>query len=170
MTNLSPGLSRSEISDTLSKRFELKCGKPDANGCIPWLGAKTRAGYGSIRVTALHAKTTAHRAAWVLKRGDIPPEISVLHRCDYPSCVNVDHLFLGTALDNTADMVRKARHAWRDRTPWQKLDENAGKLIREMRNSGFTQQEIATSLGVSRPLISMILAGKIKHSAPLIRL
>lgn len=157
------GLSRSAFNNTLPRRFELKCGKQDANGCIPWLGYKTSKGYGVFRYG--DAKTTAHRIVWVLKRGDLPPEILVLHHCDNPSCVNVDHLFLGDPLANTADMVSKGRHAWRDGTPWQKLNATDGERMRDLRRSGCTQQEVADWLGVSRPLISLIESGKIQHSA-----
>lgn len=162
------GLSGSEFNETLPIRFALKCGQPDANGCIPWLGWKMSTGYGRLQYSGAPYKgTTAHRVAWVLKRGDIPPEISVLHKCDNPSCVNVDHLFLGTQLVNVADMVSKGRQAWRYRTPWQKLDANDGGRIRDLRQMGRTQQQIADWFGVSRPLISMILAGRIQHSLPL---
>jgi hypothetical protein len=33
----------------------------------------------------------------------------VLHRCDTPTCVNPDHLFLGTRTDNNADKEQKGR-------------------------------------------------------------
>jgi hypothetical protein len=167
MTIHSPGLSRQELNDSVQRRFELKCGEPDAQGCIPWLAGKTRGGYGYLRFAGAGTKTTAHRIAWVLKRGDIPPEILVLHRCDNPSCVNAEHLFLGLPKDNTSDMVAKKRHGWRDGQPWQKLNAMDGERIRQLRLAGHTQQEIADVFGVSRPLISLILSGRIKHSEPL---
>jgi HNH endonuclease len=150
---------------TLEVRFSAKCGKPDANGCIPWLAGKTLKGYGQFRIGLL--RTTAHRAAWMMKYGDIAPGLSVLHKCDNPSCVNVDHLFLGTAQENTDDMVAKGRHAWRNGTPWQKLNATDAERIRDLYRARCTQQEIADWLGVSRPLISMILAGKIQYSTAL---
>jgi hypothetical protein len=79
--------------------------------------------------------------------------------------VNVDHLFLGTAQENTDDMVSKGRHSWRNGTPWQKLNATDGERIRDLTRAGCTQQEIADWMGVSRPLISLVMAGKIKHSA-----
>lgn len=150
---------------TLAKRFAAKCSKPDANGCIHWLGCRTQGGYGLIRLGSKNAKrTTAQRAAWIIKHGDLSPDAWVLHKCDTPSCVNVDHLFLGTPADNTDDMVRKGRHGWKRGTPWQKLCATDAERIRDLRKAGSTQQAIADWLGVSRPLISMVLSGKFSYS------
>lgn len=167
MTIISLGLHLSDASASIRQRFEAKCGKPNERGCVEWLGTKTRRGYGIMllgKVAGKYKRTTAHRVAWVLKRGDISPEILVLHECDNPSCVNVDHLFLGTPKENTHDMMGKSRHGWRNGMPWQKLNSTDGERIRDLRRAGCTQQQIADWMHVSRPLISMVLAGKIQHS------
>jgi hypothetical protein len=143
----------------------VKCGAPDARGCIHWLGTRTAKGYGLLQVAGARSrKTTAHRVAWVISRGDLEVGANVLHRCDVPSCVNVDHLFLGSPKENTEDMVSKGRHFWRSRLPWQKLDKDAVERILELRRLGLTQQQVADQFGVSRPLISMIENGKIQHA------
>lgn len=166
MTIKSAGLSANDGTTTLEGRFEAKCAKPDANGCIEWLGAKTRRGYGLLRLGRAGSKrTTAHRIAWALKRGSIGPEILVLHRCDNPSCVNVDHLFLGSPQENTDDMIRKGRHGWRHGTSWQKLLLEDAERIFDLRRMGQTTQKIADWMGVSRPLISLVLSGKVSYTS-----
>lgn len=159
------GLSSVEFNDTLKRRFAAKCGPKDSNGCIPWMGPKTYKGYGYIRIgNGYSMRTTAHRVAWVLVNGNLKPALLVLHKCDNPSCVNPDHLFLGSQADNTADMVSKNRHMWRNKLPWQKLTDGDVETVFELRRSGYTQQYVADYLGVSRPLISLIESGKIQHA------
>ena len=56
-------------------------------------------------------QTTAHRAAWINTYGPIPDGLFVLHMCDNPVCINLDHLFLGTHADNMKDKADKRRCA-----------------------------------------------------------
>lgn len=79
--------------------------EPIDSECWEWQRGHGQAGYG--RCGTLHA----HRVAWTLVHGDIPDTLWVLHHCDNPPCVRPTHLFLGTAADNTLDMIQKGRHA-----------------------------------------------------------
>lgn len=73
--------------------------------CWLWTGYLQR-GYGQIRVG--EQKVRAHRYAWELTFGSVE-KLWVLHKCDNPTCVRPSHLFTGTALDNTQDMLKKGR-------------------------------------------------------------
>ncbi len=79
------------------------------DGCWEWLGCKWRTGYGYIRKAGKHI--AAHRYMYTLYNGPIPKGLCILHMCDNPSCVNPEHLFLGTQQDNMRDMVAKGRNA-----------------------------------------------------------
>lgn len=88
---------------------------PEPNsGCWLWTGAATAAGYGVVSKGPRGRQKTylTHRVAFESVNGAIPAGLFVCHRCDVPSCVNPDHLFLGTARDNTRDMLRKGRDAF----------------------------------------------------------
>lgn len=54
-------------------------------------------------------KKLAHRLAYELWNGEIPQGMLVLHKCDNRSCINPEHLFCGTDLDNKLDAQSKGR-------------------------------------------------------------
>lgn len=85
--------------------------KNGPNGCWIWKGlltkSKTKPNYGIF--SAFAKSHLAHRFSFFLHHGHWPVKPYVCHRCDNPPCVNPDHLFEGTALDNNRDMKEKGR-------------------------------------------------------------
>lgn len=90
---------------TVAERFWGKVEKSD--GCWEWQKCKTFFGYGLFRVDGKNVR--AHRFSWGSINGAIPDGMCVLHHCDNPSCVNPDHLFIGTKKDNAQDRLSKGR-------------------------------------------------------------
>ena len=93
-----------------SLRERLDCFSiPEPNsGCVLWMGA-TAGDMGYGKVSWRGKQEPAHRMAWVDARGPIPAGLFVLHKCDVPSCINVNHLRLGTHAENMADKKNKGR-------------------------------------------------------------
>jgi len=98
--------------DAFARRFwsHVAVGRPD--GCWRWRGSVSGTGfkYGQVLWRSRYqTPQKAHRLAWELTAGPIPPGQCVLHRCDVPLCCNPAHLFLGTQADNVRDASQKRR-------------------------------------------------------------
>ena len=90
----------------ITERFEEKCYAEPNTGCWLWTACVSEKGYGLFSIGSKRVR--AHRVSYEIYVGAVG-QMNVLHRCDTPSCVNPDHLFLGTSKDNSEDMVRKGR-------------------------------------------------------------
>ena len=77
--------------------------------CLSWTASRFHNGYGRLYFARGKVWAT-HRLAWLFANGEIPDGLDVLHKCDNPGCVNVEHLFLGTQFDNMKDCAAKGRN------------------------------------------------------------
>src|SRR6266852_45024 len=99
----------------IRERFEALFVEEPNSGCWLWIGSQKANGKGRLyygiftRATPNWEKVFAHRASYELYIGPIPDGLFVCHRCDVTLCVNPDHLFLGTPLDNVLDCFAKGR-------------------------------------------------------------
>jgi hypothetical protein len=100
----------SVIHEPIDVRFWRKVDK--SGDCWIWTGHRNRKGYGYVHMSHTRNKSRlAHRVSWELIHGPITPDQFVLHSCDNPPCIRPEHLRIGTAADNSAEMVSKRRHA-----------------------------------------------------------
>jgi hypothetical protein len=131
----------------------------DNNGCYYWLNGKHRKGYGLLYYE--NKAYSAHRLSYRLFYGDFNTARFVCHKCDNPSCINPEHLFLGTAKDNSQDMVKKRRSCFGERQNNGKLKEADVKEIRELLCYGYTQKWLAECYNVDSTNICLINTHKI---------
>lgn len=142
-------------------RFWQKVELPDLVGgdeCWLWIASCNQDGYGRFW---LQGSQNAHYISYRLCLGDVPEELCVLHNCDTPSCVNPQHLFLGTRDVNNKDRALKRRSAVGEQSGRSKLTEKEVIEIRERYvPDSITQQELAKHYNVSNHQISMIVRRK----------
>ncbi len=136
-------------------------------GCWEYTGYLKENGYGTMKIYVrdFYPKKRTfliHRVSYAYFNGEDPGELFVCHKCDNPSCINPDHLFLGTPLDNTRDMWNKGRAA--DQGGMNngrcKLSEDVVEQIVESIKNGKSNTAIAAELPVTHSQVSLIRGGK----------
>lgn len=127
-------------------------------GCWNWKHAKDR--YGRAIVNMGGKVRNAARVVWEQSKGLIPEGMCICHTCDNRSCVNPDHLWLGTVADNQADMQRKGRNRQPkgEAVGTAKLTEKQVREILKKYDEGLvTQTALAKEYGVNDVTINYIV-------------
>jgi hypothetical protein len=146
------------------------------DSCWLWTGHTTSDGYGQYRPGSSSdgvKQWRAHRFAWQITFGNIPHGMLVCHKCDTPVCVNPDHLFIGTVVDNRDDCCSKHRQAIGANNGRHTHPERTARggahgcvvltedMVREIRRrysiDDISQDALSIEFGVSQMTVSLIV-------------
>ncbi len=156
LTNYDKAPKYSSLKEYIESSFKIN----SKNNCWEWLKSLKKTGHGNAWWNGKHE--IAHRLSWMFYEGIIPDGLNVLHKCDNPKCVNPDHLFLGTYLDNNRDRKLKGRNANTngEKNPFSKLKEfQVIEIINKLRK-GVKGAHLAKLYSVSPDTIGKIKSGK----------
>ena len=131
--------------------------------CWEWQKGKYGNGYGQVNINGI--KWYSHRFVFWITFGYLPElPRQVNHHCDNRCCCNPNHLYDGTPLDNTRDMLNRGRNRCGSATGSEnrmaKLIERDIPKIRRMIVCGYTLEYIGNVFGVTDDTICMINTGK----------
>lgn len=135
---------------------------PELGPCWLWTG-NIVAGYGTLGTWSdnnVRGTIKAHRLSLSMKLGrPLTDDEKALHHCDARSCVNPEHLYAGTTLDNAADAIERDRYLRGERSPRARLTNAQAEEIRSLYTDGARQVDIAAQFGVHQTVISRIVRG-----------
>ncbi len=144
------------------------CGNPNINsiedfwnkvnvtdGCWVWKTATDYDGYGMFWWK--NRQVRAHRFVASFILGWDIDGLEVCHKCDNASCVNPEHLFVGTTLDNKLDSMSKGRHVRGVRCHTAKLTEDDVRKIRVLASQKVRRLDIARLFGVTVSSVTFVL-------------
>lgn len=146
------------------ERFWSKVNKTDY--CWEWIAGKNSHGYGVFHYQG--RPITASRMAWFITYGVWPTQW-VLHTCDNPACVNPDHLYEGSRLDNARDAIERNRYnpkptnlgKFGEQSHRSFLTKEIVKQIKERLAEGQSQEKIAATYDISQSHVSRIKLGMV---------
>lgn len=147
----------------VNKNGPIPSHRPELGQCWEWTGATHDSGYGIIGLGGKRdGVERTHRLAWTIAHGSIPDGLFVCHACDNRLCCRPDHLFLGTALDNSHDMVSKGRERpiRGSANRLSKLTEEQVLEIRRLSAEGVGYRRLAQRFPVDRATIRNIIIRK----------
>lgn len=106
--------------------------------CWSWLGSFDRDGYPLFWDGDNQKMMRGHQYSYELHFGPRDGKC-VMHICDNPSCINPEHLRLGTQKENQADKVAKNRQAKGEAQGASKLTEADVLQIRSRKSESYAK-------------------------------
>jgi len=135
--------------------------------CLEYKAGKLKHKYGLISITpdwrGKRKVVPAHRALWMATHDcfDLPSDIVIRHKCDNPSCVNIEHLESGSHTDNAQDAIERGRKAKKHK-PHTRQREVDNETVQAIRAATMPLKHIAMTYGVSIGYVSKLRSRKAK--------
>lgn len=148
---------------SLKDRFAEKVERIPMVDCWIWTAGTNEKGYGILALNGKFIK--AHRASYLIHKGEIPHGMNVLHKCGLRHCVNPDHLYPGTQKENVRDTIAMGRLRMPDnngeKATWAKINAQQATEIynaKQGKKKG-TGTALARKFGVHKSTVYNIWAG-----------
>lgn len=135
---------RVQPSRTTAERFA-RGYVSDPTGCWRWIKGKTTSGYGHFSIRGVYYQ--AHKIAYILHGGHIPPAFELDHLCRHRWCVNPAHLEPVTHKTN----VRRGSST--------RLTPERVEAIRRAVTGGLSYRQVGPRFGVDYSTVSRIMTG-----------
>lgn len=120
--------------------------------CWNWTKGMDKEGRSHVHADGKNRVAARHAFALLVTKP--PNHLFVLHSCDNPTCVNPNHLRLGTQKDNYADARSRNRASIGERNGCRKV---TAQDVKAIRSDARRQVDIAADYGIGQTAVSMIV-------------
>lgn len=136
------------------KKYEFEI---DENGCFNCTSHK-KGKWGHCMTSYNGVSMGVYRHIYIECFGEIPDGMIVRHKCDNGSCINPEHLELGTEQDNKDDMVKRGRSVKGEKNGNTKITEGIAYFIKN--DTEHTAKEICEKFGIAMRQVMRIRSGE----------
>jgi len=126
--------------------------------CIMWTSCVNKDGYGFFNTVRDGKQKTNYSHRWIFEQtnGPIPKGLHILHSCDRPGCVNVEHLRAGTNQENVKEAVDRGLTPRGEAHGRSTFTADLVREIRRRYDAGERQTQIGHALGRHVGTVGMI--------------
>lgn len=129
----------------------------DENGCFNCTShAKGKWGHCTTSVNGI--KMGIYKHIYIECFGEVPEGMVVRHKCDNGSCINPEHLELGTEQENKNDMVERGRSRKGEKHHNTKITEEIAYFIKN--DTEYTAKELAKKFDIQVRQVMRIRSGE----------
>lgn len=143
------------ITTPIMQRVKENTIKTEA-GCLEWQGNLDNKGYARGQFNDKTRLVHREVLKFVTKKN---PSVKTfaLHKCDNPKCINPDHLYWGTAQDNSNDIFARGRRK-------TKINSIDVMWIKEMHKIGIPRTRIGKIFSIDQSYVLYICNGRTIHA------